>query len=728
MHCPICGKELPDNAKYCSKCGSKLIKDDNVTVQKKSTFIVRRIFFWVAICSSLAIIFAVLLKYRLYIPTATESKLSPDPEIKENIGNTYKPDENAITTDVDTGIEFVNNIILVYFSWNATDKDIDKVVSEINGEIVGQIPAINQFQIKINNSDLDELNDLCYALEKKECIVGAATDKILELKNDVIPNDPFTGTPPLCEAWSSEKPSGSNWWLEAINAPEAWDYNDYFSEVSIGIVDRDFDYNHEDLNLSKISCEKDATVSSEPGLLNSHGTHIAGIIGAIPNNGKGISGLVWNAKLTAFPYATKTIANVVSVRKTESSILDAISIAIGGQKEGKEDEGYACKVINVSAGFADTVSMLPREKLNMNVDSYAENPSLCLLQLLEAGNDFVIVQSAGNGNTLEKTIDVENPADIHVKNKCISVDAKYNGLFCAIDEKNCHTSSKIDASDIIDRIIVVGSAKRLEDGSYQQSEFSNAGDRIDICAPGEKIYSTVANSSYDYKSGTSMAAPVVTGVVGMVWGIDPSLSGAEVKKIVCSKENSLYDVEDNPSERHPLNNRYRLVNAKLTVENAIEIRKEKEENRSLDEDRVANEEERNVEAISFSGKVSEPEDVVVKYFSAIKNGEYNTAASCLNPEIENRVKMIGEFLSGFANIVFSDTYTIDQLFVKGNGAKEIDVIETAVIDMESYGESNCTEATVYVKFRYKCNDDYYIAESEVPVKKYSGYGWRIVSE
>ena len=125
----------------------------------------------------------------------------------------------------------------------------------------------------------------------------------------------------------------------------------------------------------------------------------------------------------------------------------------------------------------------------------------------------------------------------------------------------------ITPADVLDRIIIVGAAQRDPNGGYIQCEWSNAGSRVDICAPGFDILSCISGS-YGYMSGTSMAAPIVTGVCGLVWSMDETLTGPEVKNIVCSNTKDI--VKDNPSANHPLNNTYNLVNARLAVESLIE--------------------------------------------------------------------------------------------------------------------------------------------------------------
>ncbi|MGI2327628.1 S8 family serine peptidase [Planococcus sp. YIM B11945] len=69
--------------------------------------------------------------------------------------------------------------------------------------------------------------------------------------------------------------------------------------------------------------------------------------------------------------------------------------------------------------------------------------------------------------------------------------------------------------------------------------FSNYGSYIDVSAPGEDIYSTVTGSSYDYMDGTSMAAPVVSGVAALVLSKNPLLSPDQVESILESSSKDL---------------------------------------------------------------------------------------------------------------------------------------------------------------------------------------------
>lgn len=70
------------------------------------------------------------------------------------------------------------------------------------------------------------------------------------------------------------------------------------------------------------------------------------------------------------------------------------------------------------------------------------------------------------------------------------------------------------------------------DSSDRITDFSNYGEYIDFAAPGVNIYSTVSGSTYRLMSGTSMAAPVISGVSALVLSKNPFLTPAQVKEIL----------------------------------------------------------------------------------------------------------------------------------------------------------------------------------------------------
>ncbi|CAN5902359.1 hypothetical protein BH23ACT10_BH23ACT10_11810 [soil metagenome] len=70
------------------------------------------------------------------------------------------------------------------------------------------------------------------------------------------------------------------------------------------------------------------------------------------------------------------------------------------------------------------------------------------------------------------------------------------------------------------------------DADDERAGFSNFGTKVDVAAPGVSILSTIPDDTYGRKSGTSMAAPHVAGLAGLIWSWNPTLTNAEVRRII----------------------------------------------------------------------------------------------------------------------------------------------------------------------------------------------------
>ena len=730
MFCRKCGERLSDDARFCKNCGEIVLgegideqkeyftppdvndtsKPKTVSKKKRRTKRIK----WIIIWGLLLFVFAwCILTTQFHVGLWFPEKEGLDEE--ENVqqiqekGTVYSLEKDSVKLDEKTGIHYVNNIIIIFFNDGITEEDIEKVVDYLDGEIVGNIPVVNQYQIKVPANNYETLNQLCNELNQFEVVDSAMVDQAIQLSEDVIPDDPWKKTLFfLGEKWSEEEPEGSNWWQEAINSPSAWEYNDFLDPIKIGIVDNGVDINHKDLS------NKIGLISSNNSI-EEHGTHVAGIIGATPNNRHGITGIVWDVELLTWDWKLTEEQEdewLYENWNTTTEIINGIiELIVNG-----------AKVVNLSVG--QTSSLVGTTRSIEDVNEQGKIASEYLVRLLEQGYDFVIVQSAGNGNKHQ-----------------ISVDATYNGLFCSINEDNCCTSEGVDASDIINRIIVVGAAENIGNSQYQQAYFSNAGSRVDICAPGVDIYSTVPGG-YASLRGTSMAAPIVTGVASMVWAANPNLTGEEIKAIVCSEQNTKYIVEDNLSDMHPLSSAYRLVNAELAVKAAIESAEY--ESGELDKNPLASKEEEELEPLVFSGIIINPEDVVLKMYDSLRKGDYETAVECLRPELEEMIDFWGEVLASVLSLFTGEYISWGQLLLETGGATDVQVIECNAYNLEyntnmgiisellsqipGVNSLICTEADVFVKYRYKYEDTYHTAKFTYHVKRYEWSGWRIESE
>jgi subtilisin family serine protease len=61
---------------------------------------------------------------------------------------------------------------------------------------------------------------------------------------------------------------------------------------------------------------------------------------------------------------------------------------------------------------------------------------------------------------------------------------------------------------------------------------SNFGEEVDIAAPGVRIVSTIPGEQYVYATGTSMATPHISGVVSLIWSVNPLLTPDQVKQVL----------------------------------------------------------------------------------------------------------------------------------------------------------------------------------------------------
>ena len=92
---------------------------------------------------------------------------------------------------------------------------------------------------------------------------------------------------------------------------------------------------------------------------------------------------------------------------------------------------------------------------------------------------------------------------------------------------------------------------------------SNTGDHIDLTAPGYRIYSTYynldANGGYTTMSGTSMASPFVTGLIGLVASFAPELTGSEIVDLITANADDLGDAGKDPQYGYGRINVYRTL-------------------------------------------------------------------------------------------------------------------------------------------------------------------------
>ncbi|MCH8149333.1 MAG: S8 family serine peptidase, partial [Planctomycetes bacterium] len=273
-----------------------------------------------------------------------------------------------------------------------------------------------------------------------------------------------------------------------IRAEGAWDLTTGDAAIRIAVLDSGVDYNHPDLaaniwtNTGETGFDKKGNPKETNGIDDDgnlwiddvhgydfvnhdgdpmddyfHGTHVAGIIGAVGNNGVGVTGVNWQCQIVALKILDATGSGF------DSDAIEAMDYLIdNGILLSNNSWGCICPF---NPALSDAVG-----------------------ELQAIGHLFV----AAAGPFFGRNID-EFPV--------------YPASF---DFQHMIVVAGVDNDDLL-------------------SIFSDIGPiSVDLAAPGDNVWSTLPGASYGLATGTSMAAPHVTGTAALLWGRRPELSWSDV--------------------------------------------------------------------------------------------------------------------------------------------------------------------------------------------------------
>jgi len=214
---------------------------------------------------------------------------------------------------------------------------------------------------------------------------------------------------------------------------------------------------------------------------NSHGTHVAGIAAAESNNGIGITGIAWNAK-------------ILPVKMLQSS--------------GAGNSDNLALAINYAAAMGATV-------INMSLGSYGESQTV-KIALENAYGTAVLVAAAGNNG-----YSIDPPFSSPLFPACY-------GFVIGV-EATTNTGALARFSNF--------------DPSGPSAVGNLFGHNYEIKAPGADIYSTLPGGGYHSLNGTSMASPIVAGAVSLMKSFNPSQSTEILfARLIQSSTNGILDI------------------------------------------------------------------------------------------------------------------------------------------------------------------------------------------
>ncbi|PYN77918.1 MAG: hypothetical protein DMD97_07020 [Candidatus Rokuibacteriota bacterium] len=271
-----------------------------------------------------------------------------------------------------------------------------------------------------------------------------------------------------------------------IGATRAWDLGTGSASVVVAVIDTGIDYTHPDLVANVWSnptecvpngvdddgngyvddCHGIDVVNndSDPMDDHSHGTHVAGTIGATGNNALGVVGVNWRVSIMACKFLD---ANGTGTTAGAIGCLDYVAMM--------KDRGVNIVATNNSWGGGDFSRGL--------FDAIAAHQQRGILFVAAAGNF-----SSDNDVSLTYPASYDLPI-----------------------------------------VTAVAATSRVDYLAY----FSNWGSRtVHLSAPGDEILSTVPGNTFATFSGTSMAAPHVTGVAALLKGRNPGLDWRAIRNLI----------------------------------------------------------------------------------------------------------------------------------------------------------------------------------------------------
>ena len=434
--------------------------------------------------------------------------------------------------------DFIPGELIIQFKEKISIDSFEQSYSDVEMENIRLLSdRLNIWWVKYNSIDNDDL-EVRFRVSRDPRV------KIVQFNHQVVLRESFDELASQLAIFPNDPQFGNQWGLHNtgqsggtpgadIDAPEAWEITTggvtvFGDTIVVAIVDGGCQLNHPDLNYwynwheipgNGIDDDGNGYVddfrgwnayNNSPNVpSNSHGTHVSGISGAKGNNSIGVSGVNWNVK----------IMPIAGSSSSEATVVAAYAYALELRAQ-----------YNATNGALGAFVVATNSSFGVNYGQPSNYPIWCAMY--DSLGAYGILSC---GATANLNINIDVAGDIPTA--CPS-----------------------------DYMIAVTNTTRFD---LKNNGAAYGLTTIDLGAPGTSILSTDINSTYTNKTGTSMATPMVTGGIALMYAAADSSRMQLIKSNPAAGALMIRDVLFNGVDTLPALQGITVTGGRLNVFNAV---------------------------------------------------------------------------------------------------------------------------------------------------------------
>ena len=446
-------------------------------------------------------------------------------------------DTNFVSGGSTIAGDLAKNVVVVAFDPGTSSDARTAAVARVNGSVVGGIALEDEDDgvYYVRPADGSTPTAVLAAVHALATAPGVAM--AIPIVHDTIVGNyrrPFDGTD--AQSWKIDKlgADGMNWALESIAAPLAWGCTTGDPTTRVAVVDGPY---HQVRDVEPDSIDLYRPHYAGPrNLEREHGNAVASILAATGNNNDGSTGVMWRSDLRLFDmYARVHDMTGLPAAAVEQLTKDGTLLLVIRLRSVVRD---GARVINLSQGI--TMPDGADVPADATGETYLQDrilPALRWVLRLRDGqpNAPLFVVAAGNGASPGPGLPAQGR------------DARWNGFPLMEDE-------------FPGRMLAVA-ATHADGVRTQLRDDSNFGRLVQVAAPGDRVMAIDQDNNTFGFEGTSAATPLVSGVAGLLFSFDPSLTAAEVSSMIVegATNGGLTSARRNSGQNIPYLNAYEAL-------------------------------------------------------------------------------------------------------------------------------------------------------------------------